>query len=219
MLGRKKFTKSLIKVVAKEAKRHISNSEFKEVFSNHFTGSAGPKQMKRKLSHDEVFIGKIFYGFLEIEHCFERLGQIDIFLKNYDSCITLKKKGITRSAYLTYHIEKYLEEMYILKERLSVFLKILERLYKNNGSETKKQLITLAGRIEKSLAGIVTTRGAHIHRNRFTDEDIARLETYDFLLKAGGMPSEFEKLSKKEFNSIAKKWSATLQNNKKELKS
>src|SRR3989304_4480875 len=134
-----KFLKSLVDSVQGTAKQILSDPEFKKVYSNYFTGSDGPKVIKRHKSQHELFVRKIFYGFTEIQNCLDRIKQTAIFLKNYDACKKITTKGITKSAYLIYHIEKYLEEMYVLKERLVVYLTGLERSHKNTDSEMKKQ--------------------------------------------------------------------------------
>ena len=173
--------------------------------------------MKRESSYEEVVFRRIFYGFIEISRCIDRLEQIEVFLKKYDDCIEFRKKEITKAVYLKYHVEKYLEEMYILKERLMGYLNVLRKYYKHNPSATKRLEIQ-EKLVNRVLDGIIKTRGLHIHQNRFTDEDINRLELYDLLLKAGSMPPVFEKLAKKEFDRVTKTWLGIVKSNNRELK-
>lgn len=206
MSGFNKFMNKFISVVTRTAteltkeSRLTSNLEFHKVLSNLVGG--------------EGFFGKISYGFIEVHRCLARLEQIEIFLKNYKDCVAFRRKGITNSVHLRYHVEKYLEEMYILKERLIAYSNILRKHYKDNPSGVKG-LKTLEESVNRALGGIIEIRGLHVHQNRFIDEDINRLETYDLLLilKRSGMPPEFEKFVKIECNRVTKMWKDRVKSN------
>lgn len=118
----------------------------------------------------------------EVYHSYSNLLDCAIYIRQYPNYKSYKKREITKTKYLRYHIEKYFEEMYILKTRIEIFLNIVRKSYKNSNdyllSIDKIQKIIL-----KPFEGIIDTRGRHTHSKRYEDEGLSRLELLELLTK------------------------------------
>jgi hypothetical protein len=114
---------------------------------------------------------------------------------------------------LKYHIESYLNEIYLFKERVEVFLDFTQKRYRKSpiademNSAAQKILTT----IKTSLQNIIRVRGTHVHSRRFTDADFDRLT---FLENMKASASErFTSLYKFEYQQARKKWAKIIQAN------
>ena len=182
--GYEGFQKSLIEV----SKKFINlddaekNKKLGEVMRNLILGLSGQKRLDKKLTKDEVIFSKLFRGFSEIADSYESLLDCEIYVKQYPNYQSFKKRNITRTKYLRYHIEKYFEEMYILRERIRAYSNVIKKHFKGN-----KGRVTIIGGVqkvmEKALENIVRIRGTHIHRYRYIDEDFDRLNALELFCK------------------------------------
>lgn len=78
----------------------------------------------------------------------------------------------------------------------------------------REALKDLEAFIEKSLAEILEIRGDHVHLTRFTDKDLDRLETLDFVslhaVKPESESAIFRGYYLQEYRKIRRKWRATI---------
>jgi len=153
----------------------------------------------------------IFNGFSEIADSLNTLRLIEKFIKLDPP----KEDGINYSNYLTYHVHNYLQEMYILKERLKTYSKKIERKYSKVIDKTvlKKTIESLMKMILDALNGITGETGArnlHVHAEKFKDDELNWLSSTTFL---AGIHDEFKIPSKEAYFKAKKKWSKTVENN------
>jgi len=151
------------------------------------------------------FSDKITSGFLEISKTFDSLQLSKQFIK----IAPPKSKKITKDEYIEYHVQHYLQEVYILKERLVKYAKHIMRIYKNilnkEGVEsTIKSLITL---VEKSLKNIIDVRGEHVHDTRYIDKTIQDLKLFSL---SSQHDEKFIKIEKISYTTAKNKWKAKL---------
>jgi len=148
--------------------------EFKEVVGNSLYDLDGPRRISERASDKAYFVAnKLFHPLSEIMNNLEAIENISI----YSGSFPYKRHGVSRISYLRYNIENYLNELYILKNRMIDYLKIIERSYRkcNRVEEIKKTLKPLYVLVSSALEGYVNVRGAHVHKNRYTDSEIDRL--------------------------------------------
>src|SRR6266498_2390787 len=124
----------------------------------------------------ETFFHDIFRYFGEAMSAVSSLEQSATFIARLQARhVTAKRLG--------YHVEKHLEEIYIVKERFVAFIRYLRKLFKRRDL---REGVALMDRLEQQMEGafeeVVRTRGAHVHERRFADEDIDRIATLDLLL-------------------------------------
>jgi len=131
----------------------------------------GEEANKGKLS----FFQKIFYGFTEISGAMESLKLAHTLI----SLAPPRSKRIKQDEYLKYHINAYLQEVYILKERLNIYATKLKRVYSktNRGNLVPAKINPLFEIIKKAFESIVNTRGMHVHSYRYSDKDLDRLSS------------------------------------------
>jgi hypothetical protein len=184
----------------------------REVFKNHLLGLPGPRAIARTLSREDEIAAKIFRGFSEIVRSRECLNHVKFYLQLRPPT-TNYERGRTKSSYLRYHIEKYFEEMYLLKERLISYLKVICKYYRSD-LKTRSRLQRFSESIEKNLRNILDIRGRHVHIQRYSSEELDRLATLEFLIYGGKIKGPFSFLYKQiEYPQIKKQWTAKITRN------
>lgn len=156
----------------------------------------------------------IFNGYSEIKNTYDTLNLIEKFLSINPPDI----EGIDYSNYLIYHIHNYLNEMYILKERLKSYATQISRKYKKD-INVKSLIGLLIPLITNVLSCIVAegkdgARNLHVHHERFMDEEMKWLSSTTFLSKHH---KEFEIHAQKAYDIAQRKWINVIQNNNLEL--
>ena len=177
--------------------------------------------VKKKLENDDYFSTHkgiefiIFNGFSEISNSLITLRLIERFIEINPP----KEDGINYSNYLTYHVHNYLQEMYILKERLKTYSKKIQRNYSKviNGDGVTKIVESLMQIITKALSGITGDGGArnlHVHSEKFKDDELNWLSSTTFL---ADFENEFKIQSEIAYEMAKNKWYKTIKDNNNEL--
>lgn len=81
------------------------------------------------LSRDQQLLAEIFWGSVEMWESHEALRDIETYLSRNP----YSRLGVDKHRYLRYHVTNYLNEVYILQERLQAFTTGLLRKYRKNG--------------------------------------------------------------------------------------
>lgn len=157
----------------------------------------------------------IFNGFTEISNSLDTLKLIEKFIK-INPPVT---DGINCSNYLTYHVHNYLQEMFILKERLKAYSAKIQRKYSKAKDERalKKTIETLMKIITEALNSITGHDGArnlHVHSEKFKDNELNWLSSSTF---CENFHDEFKIESKIAYETARSKWMKTVENNNKDL--
>jgi hypothetical protein len=144
-----------------------------EAIQNRVLGLNGATGVNRNRTEKDQFIGKTFLGFLEIANSLETLEDIAFYVGRFP----FQKTRITPERYLRFHVEAWLAEVYILQLRLTSYLKVVERQHKKDPHlpAIRGSFQDLEELLTKTLKGVVEVRGQHVHRVRFSDDDIDRL--------------------------------------------
>jgi hypothetical protein len=151
------------------------NAQHREVYSNYLMGLPGPKIIKREQTRESKFVRALVVGILEIQ----TTHQIVLKVRKY---FRRAPQGTSefKSDYLAFVLHSYLNELYILEQRMGTYLKKLSRAA-SRGSEVQERLrkITpvLLKVVDHAFEGIRTTRGSHVHEQRFRDEEVGRLSS------------------------------------------
>ena len=201
---------------SKEKNRNFEESVINKIFFNKST------TVKRKSSPQDIFFGDLFYGFDEIYNSFERLKDLEVYISNLPNI----KTPIEKIDYLRFLLENYLNETYILKERLNKYSKKIKDSYIEDKRyiSIRKICILLIKTVEDSLKNITNLRGNHIHDVRYLDKDIKRLtsliiykEYINGLQKY--LPEDFVIPNfKNEYHKLRKKWKKIFKDNNKQIK-
>lgn len=128
-------------------------------------------------SEREKFLSMVFFNYSETNISLENLNMISVFVNQYPKYKSFEKYNITRTKYLRYHIENYLNEVYLFQERINAFLQRLIRIcQKKNLNKDIEKLRRMQNLINTGLADINKIRGSHMHNSRYTDKDLDQLD-------------------------------------------
>jgi hypothetical protein len=110
----------------------------------------------------------IFYGFTEITNTFDALKLSGTLI----SVAPPRSKKVNSDEYMKYLVNTYLQDMYILKERLNTYATKIKRMHNKAGRKSlSDQFIEpLFANVKSSFDGIVNTRGMHVHSTRYSDD-------------------------------------------------
>lgn len=155
------------------------------------SGYLDPAWKKKKagesheLPTDGVF-SEIFHGFTEIGGALEALALIEELL----GLAPPRSKRVDKDNYIKFLVGSYLQEMYILEQRLTAYAKKLARLYRKPSLPGAVKNV-----VYEPLEGLINTRGAHVHQRRFSDERLDSVSTLALFRRVGhalGEDLEFE---------------------------
>jgi len=129
----------------------------------------------------DEFVIELSLRFAEILRCTQVLEDVIVYLKRFPPLIP-------RSRYLTYHVRSYLQEMYILRARLTALVDKYEH-WKQPNSDVRTTLAGCREIIAKAFDRIKSTRGADVHERQFSDPELERLEGWEALVETSTDPS------------------------------
>lgn len=178
--------------------------------------------VQQKLKNYDFYIKQteiefiIFKGFSEISTSFDTLKLVE----NFISINPPENDNINYGNYLIYHIHNYLQEMYIMKDRLDRYIEIINKNYKQKIGENeingikdnlKKIIKSAFDNITKYQTG---ARSKHVHDERYMDKELKWLSSTTLL---ANFHDEFKIESKQAYVIAKDKWYNTIKNNNKEL--
>ena len=181
--GIEKFISAVMNETQPIVAEIMKDPEFFEVMGNIVFDNPGARHVGLKPSSKEESFRKILSGFTEIEATFQTLKDIPYYMGHFPP----KHPSISKNRFLNYHIGTYLNENYILRERLRSYQKTITRMYKGDrrlaemGDNVKSVDALVSG-----FDGIAKTRGRHVHQERYGDEDLERLYIYERMAKEEG---------------------------------
>ncbi len=220
MKGFEQFQKAMTEAAVQHYKpimeRH--SGELEESIKNHLLDLEGPRHVDRPVSVRDQYFRKVFRGFLEISQSLETLDDIAFYINRFP----FHQTRITRERYLQFQVESYLSEIYLLHERLRLYITQLERQHKRDPdlTDVQERCKKLTDAITKSLEGVVTVRGRHVHQVRFSDDGIDRLSSIYHLSQI--FDDELSNLMKEyyryEYRKVKKIWRDRIKANNKAIR-
>jgi hypothetical protein len=160
----------------------------------------------------------MFLGFLEIANSLETLEDIAFYVGRFP----FQKTRITPERYLRFHVEAWLAEVYILQERLTSYLKVVERQHKKDPHlpAIRGSVQDLEEFLRKTLKGVIDVRRQHVHIVRFSDEDIDRLSYMEAMTHGpdDGFSRLMRLLHHNEHRKVKKTWKDRVVTNNKAIR-
>lgn len=128
----------------------------------------------KNMTPREHFVWKLIAALLEIDRTVRLMEN----LVYYAAHAPRFRAGPSKIEFLSYQVEMHLHEVYILRERLFAFLKLVERSYRKDRSIRRITAATKRVRraVIRALNPYVQMRGEHVHLARLRVPDIERLE-------------------------------------------
>jgi hypothetical protein len=133
-------------------------------------------------THERYVLGQIVKGTSEIQSAYENLLDVEIYIRRFP----YKDTRISKSRHLRNTIENYLNQVYVLKQRLKKFLQNVETLYAKgeHRKEVKKITQPLFTYLKNSFDNVVAIRGSSVHRESFDNKDLSQLDGLDFAVRS-----------------------------------
>ena len=219
MTGWEEFRRLILGEVTRMLKPIVEEhlSELGEATWNHLFELEGPTVIEHDRDANELRIGKLFRGFIEIDSCIRTLHDIAVYIGSFP----YRNRAITRPRHIRYHVERYFQEVYILKERLVSYLKTVERRFTKGPirNEVAEELRHLKGMIEASLQPLLGIRSQHVHEQRFADADLNRLDEIELLkdTHVADLAEHFEDHYEIRYREVRQKWKRTIRDNNKAI--
>jgi hypothetical protein len=163
----------------------------------------------RALEKDKVIVQPpnknftdVFYGFTDIVATLDTLMLIETLFS-----LPSRSSKVDKDKYLQFLVGAYLQEVYILEQRLTKYGKKLSRLYKISGLPEKIKQI-----VYEPLEKIITTRGSHVHQERYTDDDLNVASAYALF---SYFNESYAEVMKFEYSRVRRKWKRQIEENNK----
>jgi len=175
--------------------------------------------IRSQFNKEEEFYTEVFLHFVEIHTSLENLDYIPVFIKKpFRKSKAYEEAGITRNRYLRYHVEHYIQEEYILLERVKTFLGWFSHQLKNEGRLKDSQFVLqLRDVFEKGMNNIRLLRRGHVHKARFDEERLSRLTRFE-LASIASQDEEVELVTTFLYGRAKKELSEWIINNNKNLR-
>lgn len=188
-----------------------------EIYSNYLFGLEGPKKFPAKLTPAHVFFYNLYYGWREVNDSYFCLLDIEIYIGRFP----YENTKISKIRHLTYHMENYLNELYILKERLNTYFTKIGRLYRKNKDhdQIQNKINLLFTTVMNTIGDVIKTRSSHVHQERFYDSDLERLSSQERLANYNDENLKFlNDTFKIEYQIVRRRFKQTIIDNNKTIK-
>ena len=146
------------------------------------------------------------YYVSEIQTTIDTMRDIEFYMRQFP----YSQEKVAKHRHLQFHVEAFLNELYILQERLLLFLKFIERQYKRDPrlDHIKAACEVLNDLVIEAMKKGIAIRGSHVHKWRLSDNDIERLMGISIYTK---MPSKkiqkaFTAYYEREYRKVRKRW-------------
>lgn len=142
----------------------------------------------------------------EISRSLDTMRDIEFYIGKFP----YRKTQVAKHRHLQFHVESFLHELYILQERLTQFLKFVERQHRRDPRlpRIKAACAVLNTLVIDSMKKGIAIRGSHVHRWRMSDTKIDRLNAISFYTM---MPNKkikrvFKAFYESEYRKTRKQW-------------
>lgn len=181
------FMKKL-KPVFKQIKPEKTNQSLDDFLFGEKTKEKDTKKTKAPADTKERYWIDNFYYYVDIVHSFERLYISYAFLCKFPKFRYYNLFRINELTWVTYHIEFYLQENYILRERTIRWLKILKILARRKSKPNlENKIFHIIKFFDKAFENLSKVRGAHVHSYRFQPKEFSGIDTLNLLISHGKM--------------------------------
>jgi hypothetical protein len=190
--------------------------KYNKIMADWITSVLAPHSEAIKISGtldlpNQKVVDIIFCGFTEISDTFESLE----FSKKLLSVESPRSKKIAKEKYLKFVVNTYLQDVYILKERLNTYATQIQRMHKKMGRNdlANKHIEPLYKLVKDAFQNLVDIRGGHVHARRYTDVGLSQVSSFALVAK---FDSKFENPHDSSLKDSKQEWKNRIQKNNKE---
>lgn len=173
---------------------------------------SGKKEPKNK---DEELADKYLTQIAEVFSVFERLCRYEKYFSDF--LPSMDDSGISEAEAIEYHLRNYVQEFYILRERIQKIVRELKEDLPHynigNISDVEKVLDHLAKNIDRNFKDINDRlRRSHVHERSISDFDLTRSKFLGAIL-SGGVP--LPKNTSLDLNKVREQYESIVASSKK----
>jgi hypothetical protein len=163
----------LVRDLLEEHGGAIATAMFGEVFGTPVDRVEPLKQPSR----DGHFILRLTTSFTEIGDSFDHLLDAEVYLRRFP----FRNSRVTPATYVRYHFENYLQETYILYNRLVALARWVQHTYRKTRSSARveKAVARVLDMLKFCFEPLLTARGVHVHEARLDEFPLRRLSLLD----------------------------------------
>ncbi|WP_386340507.1 hypothetical protein O4D10_01815 [Xanthomonas citri pv. citri] len=198
-------------------KPKIDLEKFQELLINWISSVVKPEDAANPdayTSEELALIDNVFRRFTELTDAVDRLDLCLTFIKG---CAP-RRKDLKLYDYLMYHLTFYIQEVYILNERMESYANTILRLRKKRGLPAAKDRYDgLLESVRLPLSQIVFARGSHVHDRAFNDERMRELSMFSFLAVRAAEKPEWSQMAKDLYRASKATWIEQLTANRKAI--
>lgn len=161
-----------------------------------------------------------FREITEIHASIDRLSEALAYIGQYPAIKAFRFHGISEASWTRYHVEMYLQEEYILFNRLRGFLTRLKRTATraSNSGGAKAAANLLVGTAQ-AFRTVIESRGSHVHEARVSDNDLRDLDLFVLLAKRSNEKRRaFMFVRKLQAEFVKASWKGRLRQNNKAIR-
>lgn len=181
------------------ARLQVAMASFAQEYSD--PARAAKKRGEELDRPTDAAFAAIFYGFTEISNTLDALDLIETLI----GLSVPRSKRIKKEEYLKFLIGTYLQEVYILEQRLTSYVKKLGRVYQVPGG-----FKNLAAVIQDVFCGITRTRGSHVHSQRYSNQ---KLDMLTYLSLISTFKPDIKDDLHFEYKLVRHEWRKTVKEN------
>jgi hypothetical protein len=158
------------------------------------------------------FLREMFTGASELHTALHQLDMIVLYARTFP----YRSKKISKAGHLRYHYEAWVQEVALVRSRLLAYLKLIERLFKQDdrGPQIKKAVSVFRTQANSLFSWFVNARNGHVHEVRLSDPQLAELSGYELIVSvgrapAGGFMREYQRV-KREKIEVMRCWNKSI---------
>lgn len=135
------------------------------------------------LNREQSLLGELSWRCAEITETLEIMRDIEVYVRRFP----YGRTRITKTRHLIFNISSYLNEFYLLHERVESLVAWVAKKYRKDERPELQHLQDMTGRFRASASNVIETRGVHVHKKRYGDPELNRAATWELI--AGDVPT------------------------------
>lgn len=194
--ARRKFSQSLNKAFNKYMIPILEeqSEELSIAYMNRLLNRQGPTVVNSASTSTTKWLAEVSIGAYEIFTAYESLLDSEVYIRRFP----YRGTRVSKSRHLKSVLENHLNNIYILKERMVKYLKILTKKYgkqaTSTGRPTARITEVLRKFTEEYLEPLKAVRNSHVHNEEIYDPDLERLSILENYIQSNPAAPRIEYL-------------------------